>query len=266
MKLGLYKTMKLDLCVVACNLNDDYMQFFDIVKYSWKHYVGIETKFILISSYIPENLLHFKDDIILFKPIKDIPTAFQAQCVRLLYPSLMNEVKNSIIVSDMDLIPLNNNFYTEPIKNVDGNNFIVYRNVISEHLQYPICFCAANSETWSDIFSIKTILDINNKIECWYEYYINSGHFYQISSPYSVIWACDQLKLFEYVNKWNEKTMRLTYFTDEETKFNRLDRHNILDIDKNFQEYKVKIKFGVYSDFHLPRISSYKKLINRLLF
>ena len=60
--------------------------------------------------------------------------------------------------------------------------------------------------------------------------------------------------------------MRLKSFTDEETKFNRLDRHNILEIDKHFQEYKVKIKFGVYSDFHLPRISCYKKLINRLLF
>ena len=55
--------MKLDLCIVACDLNDDYTQFFDIVKYSWKYYVGIETKFILISSFIPDNLLDFKNDM-----------------------------------------------------------------------------------------------------------------------------------------------------------------------------------------------------------
>jgi len=263
---NVYLNMKLDLSVVACDLNDDYTQFFDIVKYSWKHYVGIETKFILVSSFIPDDLLKFKDDIILFKPIKDIPTAFQAQCVRLLYPALMNDVKNSIIISDMDLIPLNNYFYTEPIKHIDEQNFVVYRNVISEHLQYPVCFCAANCKTWSDIFSIKTILDINNTIEHWYEYYINKGHFYQISSPYSVIWACDQLKLFEYANAWNEKTMRLTTFSDKDTKFNRLDRHDILEIDKHIYEYKVKIKFGVYSDFHLPRRSFYKNLIETLIY
>ena len=258
--------MKLDLCIVACDLNDDYTQFFDIVKYSWKYYVGIETKFILISSFIPDNLLDFKNDIILFDPIINIPTAFQAQCVRLLYPALMNDIKNSIITSDMDLIPLNKTFYIDSIDKINENNFIVYRNVISEHLQYPICFCAANYKTWSDIFSIKSLKDINKTIECWYEYYLNTGNFYQISSPFSIIWACDQLKLFEYVNHWNEINNRLTTFSDEYTQFNRLDRSNILNIEKHSDEFKIKIKLGVYSDFHLPRQKCFKQLIIKLIF
>lgn len=258
--------MKLDLCIVACDLNDDYTQFFNIVKYCWKHYVGIDTKFILISSFIPTELESFRDDIILFHPINDIPTAFQAQCIRMLYPALLKQYKNSIIISDMDLIPLNKSFYVDSIESINENNFVVYRNVISEYLQYPICFCAANPNTWGEIFSIKSINDVFISIENWYELFVNTGHFYQISSPFSVIWACDQLKLFELTNNWNDETNRLTLLSDEITKFNRLDRHNILNIEKKLDEYQINIKSGIYSDFHLPRLNCYQNLIEKLLF
>lgn len=255
--------MKLDLCIVACDLNDDYTQFFDIVKFSWKHYVGIDTKFILISYFIPKELENFKDDIILFNPIKDIPTAFQAQCIRILYPALLKQYKNSIIISDMDLIPLNKSFYIDSIDSINENNFVVYRNVISEYLQYPICFCAANPKTWAEIFSIESINDVITTIETWFELFINAGYFYQISSPFSVIWACDQLKLFELVNKWNNNN-KLTLLSDKITKFNRLDRHDIVNIEKNLDEYQAKIKSGIYSDFHLPRLKCYQNLIRNI--
>ena len=260
--------MKLELCLLACDLNKDYTQFFKIVMYSWSKFVGIKTKFILISSHIPEELEPFKENITLFEPINEIPTAFQAQCIRLLYPALLTEIKDSIIISDMDLIPLNENFYIDTIKNVPGDNFIVYRNVISTFSQYPICFCAANPNTWKQIFNINSEIDIRDSIKSWYNTFLNAGHFYQISSPFSVIWACDQIKLFELANYWNEKNEvnKLKTFCDEETGFNRLDRHNIVDIEKKFQEYKIKIKFGVYSDFHLPRLKCYQSLIEDLVF
>ena len=262
--------MKLDLCLVACDLNDNYTQFFDIVKFSWKHYVGIDTKFILISSFIPTELESFTNDIILFNPIEDIPTAFQAQCIRILYPALLTEYKNSIIISDMDLIPLNKSYYVDSIDSINEDNFVVYRNIISEYLQYPICFCTAKPNIWAEIFSINSINDICNTIETWYELFVNAGHFYQISSPFSVIWACDQLKLFELINKWNKKVNRLTLLSDQETKFNRLDRLNILHIENNLHQYQVEIRSGIYSDFHLPRLKSnqdsIKKLIKKLNF
>ena len=113
--------MKLDICIVACDLNTDYTQFFEIVNYSWFKFVGIKTKFLLISSFIPEDLQSFKDDIILFEPIKNIPTAFQAQCIRVLYPALLTEFTGSIIISDMDLIPLNKSFYLDNIKDFDDD-------------------------------------------------------------------------------------------------------------------------------------------------
>ena len=72
--------------------------------------------------------------------------------------------------------------------------------------------------------------------------------------------------LFEYVNHWNEINNRLTTFSDEYTQFNRLDRSNILNIEKHSDEFKIKIKLGVYSDFHLPRQKCFKQLIIKLIF
>jgi hypothetical protein len=258
--------MKLELCLVACDLNENYTQFFDIVKYSWSKFVGIQTKFILISSSIPEELESFKDDIILFDPIDGIPTAFQAQCIRLLYPALLTEIKDAVIISDMDLIPLNRSFYIDSIEDIDDDSFVVYRNVISSHSQYPICFCAANPKIWRDIFNIRSEVDMKNLIKNWYLTFVQAGHFYQISSPFSVIWACDQIKLFQFVNNWNDSSGSLVCLSDDKTGHKRLDRHDIVKIEKNVDEFKIKIKFGVYSDFHLPRLKCYQNLIRELIF
>lgn len=63
-------------------------------------------------------------------------------------------------------------------------------------------------------------------------------------------------------NNWNNKTNRLIdLFSDEKTKFNRLDRHDILNIERKIDEYQVKIKSGVYSDFHLPTLNCYQNLL-----
>lgn len=236
--------MKLKYCLVACDLNNKYLHYYPFVKKYWKNIVGIDTILILISDHIPESLLEYKDDIILFEPIDNIPTAFQAQCIRVLYPCLIDTVEN-IIISDMDLIPLNKKYYVDNIS-LYSNSFVVYRNVIEEYKQYPICFCSASPYIWKEIFNIHSIGDITKTLIEWYKD-IND---YQVSSPYSIGWACDQLKLYEYVNKWNKSIIKLS---DDITGFKRLDRMEIVDIKNNMDFYKKKIINGYYSDFHLPR-------------
>ena len=80
--------MKITKCLVACDLNEIYLEFYPIVRKYWKNVVGIDTVLILIADEIPYNLNEFRDEIILFKPVDDIHTAFQAQCIRILYPCL----------------------------------------------------------------------------------------------------------------------------------------------------------------------------------
>lgn len=251
--------MKTDICLVSCDLNPTYIDFYPLVKKFWLEKTGIQTKLILISDFIPHDLLAFKEDIILFHPIKNIPTPFQAQVIRILYPALLDEYENGIILSDMDLIPLSYDFYIKNIENYNNDSFIVYRNVIEEYKQYPICFCNAPSKIWKDIFKINKVEDICNLIQSWYHSLPPSD--YKISDPYSIGWALDQLKLFEYVNNWNGNKILLN---DHNNGFKRLDRSDISKM--NINEIKNNIQNNIYTDFHLLRpYQVYKDTIHDIL-
>jgi hypothetical protein len=250
--------MILDLAITASDLNNEYLEFLPLVIKTWKNIVGINVKIILISHFIPENYLIYKDNIILFEPIENIPTAFQAQCIRVLYPCILD---NNIIISDMDLVPLNKIYYIDNIKDFDEDCFIIYRNVLEDIKQYPICFCAANSETWKEIFNINTKEDIIKTLKEWYSQIPEND--YKISNPYSVGWALDQLQLYYLVNKWDKKIIKLY---DKNTSFRRIDRSEVDIIINNSAEIKKDINNGVYSDFHLFRpYKKYKEILDYLI-
>lgn len=251
--------MKLDLCLLSCDLNPMYYDFFPLIKTFWKKKVGIDCLLILVADEIPYSLREESDSIILFPPLKNIPTAFQAQCIRLLYPCLLTQF-DGIIISDMDIIPLQSEFFLKTIENLDQNKtFCIYRDVISEYNQYPMCYCAASSETWRNLFNVNIINDIVVLLEKWY-----SKNDYAISSASSEMWAQDQLQLFKYVN--NNSSLEIKKFTDDQTKFTRLDRADVDFISKNKNEIKKEIENGKYSDFHLPRpYQNYKDLLDELL-
>ena len=235
--------MYLDLCLLSCDLNPDYYEFFPLIKRCWKRNVGIDCILILVADEIPYSLMSEKDSIILFPPIKNIPTAFQAQCIRLLYPGLLNF--NGIIISDMDIIPLNNDFFTKPIQKLSQDTFCVYRDVISEYKQYPMCYCAASSETWKNVFHCIIMNDVIQTLILWY-----TKDDYCISSATSHMWAQDQLQLYKFLSLTKSPVVK---FTDEQTKFYRLDRSDLSYIVNNLTDVKNQILQGHYSDFHLPR-------------
>ena len=252
--------MLLDLCLLSCDLNSIYYEFFPLVKKYWKEKVGIECILILVGRELPHCLLQEKESIIMFPPIQGIPTGFQAQCIRLLYPCLLEKYQG-IIISDMDIIPLNSDFFTKTIRNIEPNTFVIYRDVISEHNQYPMCYCASSSTTWKNIFKIKIMNDLVETLVQWY-----TKDDYKISCPYSQMWSQDQLQLYKYILEYEKKqsTNKVIKFTDSETNFRRLDRSDIYKLQK--QQVKKDINDGIYSDFHLPRpYREHKLLIDDLL-
>lgn len=253
--------MKLDLCLLSCDLNPMYYDFFPLIKKFWKKKVGIDCILILIANDVPYSLQNEADSIILFPPLKNIPTAFQAQCIRLLYPCLLSKFEG-IIISDMDIIPLQSDFFLKTIKDLDQKTtFCIYRDVISEHKQYPMCYCAASSETWRNLFDIHIINDIVLTLEKWY-----SKDDYAISSAFSEMWAQDQLQLFKAVSSSSSSSVVVKKFTDEQTKFTRLDRADVDFISKNKNKIKKEIENGKYSDFHLTRpYKNYKELLDEIL-
>ena len=96
-------------------------------------------------------------------------------------------------------------------------------------------------------------------MKTWYNLYND----YNISSPYSLSWACDQLQLYQYVNNWIHQE-RVIKMKDDETNFNRLDRFDVNET--NTDECKIMIKNEIYSDFHLPRpLNKYKHILDKVL-
>ena len=122
--------MKLDCVLTAVNENKLYIQFVPYFIKVWnKIYPDIDIKVILIANSIPEILNEYINNIILFEPIENVSTSFISQYIRLLYPAILN-YENGIMITDIDIVPMNNIYYTENISNYDNNKFIYLRNFV----------------------------------------------------------------------------------------------------------------------------------------
>lgn len=243
--------MKLDCVLTSCNLNPLYYNFIPIFVNTWKKlYPEINIVIVFIGNSIPEELIEYKQHIVLFPEISNIPTNFTSQIIRLFYPALLN-YKEGILITDMDMLPMNSVYYSENIKKYSLDNFISYRNVLKSHNQIAICYNVASSYTWGNIFNIKTIEDVKNNIILAYS---------QNKS-----WFMDQLYLKKKVNDWNEKAKNYIELNDFITKFTRLDRK--YDFKNNIisKEVEEKIKNHYYCDYHCLRpYHNYKEINDKI--
>lgn len=239
--------MKLECVLTGVNENILYIDFIPLFIKQWKKlYPNIDIKIILISDNIPEKFIEYLDNIILFKPIDGISTVFISQYIRILYPAILN-YQNGVLITDIDMIPMNNKYFTENIESIEEDKFIYYReNVCFNTRQIAMCYNIAKPKIWSDIFEINTIKDIEDRL-------IKIGKNPQ--------WCSDQLDLYNYVFKWNKDTNNLVCLKENDTKFKRLDRHGITlnnDIINN-------IKSGLYTDYHCLRpFKDYEEINNKI--
>lgn len=243
--------MILDCVLTSVNLNPLYIDFIPIFVKTWnKLYPNVDVKIILIADEIPEQFLEYKDNIILFKPIENILTSFTAQFIRLLYPCILN-YENGILITDMDMLPMNRNYYTNNVEPYDNSKFIYYRgNVCFEYKQIAMCYNIATKEVWRDVFKINTIDDIKEYIRriCNHTI-IKEGHG-------NLGWSTDQLILYDKIMEWNGKTGNLICLDENKTGYKRLCRDSYCEINNiiNNDKYIIdNIKNGVYSDFHCCR-------------
>ena len=84
--------MKLECVLTAVNLNPLYYEFIPSFIRVWKELFNNTVKIVivLIADHIPEKLLPYKDYLHLFHVDSNINTAFIAQCIRLIYPAILN--------------------------------------------------------------------------------------------------------------------------------------------------------------------------------
>lgn len=227
--------MKIGTVITATDLNPLYYNFIPIFVKAWSSlFPEIDIIIVLISDYLPDTLLDYSKYIHRVDPIDGINTAFQAQCIRLLYPQTIQR-NEGVLITDMDMIPMNRFYYENAIQNISDDTFICYRDVCLPS-ELPICYNIALPPIWKDMFNGETM-------QQWYigtNYDGNHG---------GVGWSTDQLIL---IKKFNQYIGNKTILNDTITKFNRLDRINAYQFtDKN--SLRLKISNGEYSDYHCLR-------------
>ena len=234
-----------------------YCEFIPFFIKAWnKLYPTVDVKIILINDIIPDAYNDYKNNIILFKPIPNISTAFTSQYIRLLYPALLN-YENGILITDIDMIPMNSNYYTENIENIENNKFVYYRKALLEHKQIAMCYVAANNTIWKEVFNIHSIDDIYKKFD-------------EVMKNYTGIhkWCVDQVDLYKYIMAWNNKTNNFITIHDHIAGFKRLNRCNNLINNMSNLDEKIRhnIISGYYSDYHCLRpYSKYKEINDQIL-
>ena len=240
------------LALVSSDLNKNYLSFFPIVHLLWNKVINIPVKLILINDKIPDYLLKYKDDIILFKPIENMNTAFQAQCIRLLYPCLLND--NIVVISDIDILPISKKYFNIDVK----NNFVVMRDAYQKQQMFGMCHNMAKSEIWTKVFNINSEEDIRIRLNEWYDndYKINKSNKH---------WYTDQKQLFKYVKNTNENVIILS---DKKTGYKSFDLKrvdNLVYFLEKETEFYSKLKN--YTNIHCnkPYIYIIKKILDNIL-
>jgi len=244
--------------LTATDLNPTYYKFIPVFVSFWKKlFPSINIHIILIAEEIIDELKPFSEYIKIFKPIKNMKTAFIAQTIRILYPSLLNNSKGGILITDMDIVPMNTSYYTKNIKNYNENKFICYRplSCVGKD-EMVICYNIAHPNVWKDIFNIDNENDIIETLTSIYDKNNYSGMHGGSG------WFLDQLFLYSKTQEWNNKTNSLIILDDKDTRFKRLDRNKFPNNDTLLYNTKNKL----YTDYHLHRpFPNYKNIILNIL-
>lgn len=240
--------MKIGTVLTATDSNPLYAEFIPLFVDAWKRVLPEADVCVLyIGHSLPDSLSKYSQYIHVIPPIPGMHTAFHAQCIRLLYPREIAR-DEGVLITDMDMIPLNRRYYVSSIEKCPNDAFVVYRDVCLPH-EISMCYNVAHPSTWTSIFGLRPT---NDTLSDWYA-----------TSRYDGVhggsgWSTDQIIL---VNKFNEWSGTKSILRDADTKFQRLDRGMPIHTWAQYKDLiKDRIRAGVYADYHCLRpYSTYKE-------
>lgn len=237
--------MKIDICLTATNTKSIYINQIPIFIKVWS-LLHIEPKIILVNHEIPEKFRSYAEHIILFDPAKHrlekLQTAYIAQSIRILYPALLGFPSDkTVMISDIDIMPISRSFFVDTIRSMPDTAFINYRRYNG---QLNICYNVALSTVWASIFGIKTIDDVAKQLANNYNSHYNSNK----NCPG---WFTDQevltRKVLIYVR--SNPANQVIFFDKLGLKINRLDKRDRRELLANKNE--VIRNITNYTDFHM---------------
>jgi hypothetical protein len=238
------RRFSLETVLLACDLNPDYLDFWPSTRQAWKEIVGLDAVLVLVASQdeIPADL-RGDPAVIPFEPLEGVHSTFQAQCVRLLYPALL-EADGAVIISDMDLYPLRASYFHAPVRRLDEQFFVVYRDDRLGRGEIAVAFNAALPSTWRDAFGVATIEDVRSELARWAD-----GLHYDGRRGWDG-WYTDQHRLYERLLSWRARNERLWVLDDQYCRYRRLDRMDLAD-EIGLEPQRIDaLRKCEYSDFN----------------
>ena len=219
--------MKLSTVLASVNNNRDYYLFIPKQIRFWQHF-GINFIAVFVGERIPDELLAYQANIILWSENLDLNSAYVAQNLRMYYTALIDLPEDEMVmITDMDMLPMRKSYFTEGLEHFKFEDFIYYRNV--DYNQIYMCYNAAHPKIWGKLFGIASQADVKNKIS---ENYIVQYN----GIPGSTGWFTDQLIMYqklihyEHLKVLNRPLKRLDVDVYEKH-FNNGDENFIKDYD-----------------------------------
>jgi hypothetical protein len=241
--------MTLGTVVVATDLNPLYLDCIPIFIQSWTTlFPEVDIVIVLIANEIPSHLKVFEKYIRIHPPLPGMHTAFQAQCIRLLYPQTITR-HEGVLITDMDMIPMNRDYYERAISDKSDYAFIAYRDCMLPY-EIPMCYNIAIPPIWKAVFKGETLETFYKRVKHYDGNHGGKG------------WDADQLILIEKFNAYNGAKLILN---DRITNYNRLDRYDLRTGNMNLDGLKTNIMNKLYTDNHILRPYSQYKSMNQYI-
>jgi len=248
--------MKLGHVVVSVNDHPKYFGFISIFAAAWRFfYPNIKLHIIYTgtSKQRLKILAQYFDVVESFPLTNFADSVMAAQVARIYYPGIIQS-DEFIVTTDIDLIPLSEQYYLKVVPNYEIDSFIVMRNVIAQYKELPIGYNVATAQTWGDIFGVKDRELFQNQIRDDLSKVRHNG----IHGGEG--WTQDQRRLWNSVmddrDRWDPDHKRLILLQDDDPgiSFARLDREQdgslCYFLDTDWQTLSAQFK-----DYHMPLVS-----------
>jgi hypothetical protein len=234
--------MKLTTVIASVNNNPAYYLFIPKQIAFWSHF-NIKFLAIFVGSALPAELEAYKENIVLWSRTADINSVYIGQMIRIFYPALLTLPEDELVmITDMDMLPTNDQYYKSGLEAFTKQDFIYYRKIDGN--QIYMCYNAAHPSTWGSIFNIKTEDDIEATLRSHYTSTYDGR-------PGAEGWCTDQVLLYSTLTKYPHLKV--------------LNRP-IKRLEVNIFQYHLRMNHtnfvGLYDDFHAHRnFSSNESLI-----
>jgi hypothetical protein len=142
--------MKIDYVVISSDDNPMYKDFYPIVAKRWND-LGFKVYYINITD-VDEIIENEYGIINKIKAIQGFSTGFQSQIARLFANNL---IEGNILTSDIDMLPLNKDYFLEKANICDDKIIIYSGQPYGDVPYYQLCYVAANTKLFRECLSIE---------------------------------------------------------------------------------------------------------------